>query len=227
MSHPMAGGGMGGWSMLRSLRNRDEVSAHELKRGTARRIVAFARPYRRDIVVFLITVIVAAVIGVATPLLAGDVIDAIAGGGPDARTTVVRLALIIAALAVADALLLPGPAVVFGPHRRGHHPRPAHPGLRPRPADAAAVLHPHADRRAGQPAQQRRARRAAGVHLDAVRRGQQRHPARAHRRRDARAVLADHRAGAGPAADLHPPGPPGRAGGWPRSPASRTTSTPR
>ncbi|MFJ8578834.1 ABC transporter ATP-binding protein [Micromonospora sp. NPDC093277] len=100
----MAGGGMGGWSMLRSMRNQDEISTHQLKRGTAKRIVAFARPYQRDIIVFLITVVIAAVIGVATPLLAGDVIDAIAGHGPDAGSTVVRLALIIAVLAVADAL---------------------------------------------------------------------------------------------------------------------------
>ncbi|GAB3348165.1 hypothetical protein GCM10027452_18650 [Micromonospora halotolerans] len=52
MSNPMGGGGMGGWSMLRSMRNRDEISTHQLKRGTARRIVAFAQPYRRDIIVF-------------------------------------------------------------------------------------------------------------------------------------------------------------------------------
>ena len=32
---------------------------------------------------------------------------------------------------------------------------------------------------------------------------------------------------AGPAAGVHPAGPPGRASGWPRSPASPTTSTPR
>ncbi len=103
-NHHMAGGGMGGWSMLRSMRQQDEVTGHQLKRGTARRIVAFARPYRRDIAIFLITVVIAAVIGVATPLLAGDVIDAIAGGGPGAGSTVVRLALVIGALAVADAL---------------------------------------------------------------------------------------------------------------------------
>lgn len=104
MSNHMAGGGMAGWSMLRSMRNQDEISTHQLKRGTAKRIVAFARPYRRDIIVFLLTVVIAAVIGVATPLLAGDVIDAIAGGASDAGATVVKLALIIAVLAVADAL---------------------------------------------------------------------------------------------------------------------------
>lgn len=104
MSHPM-GGGMSGWSMLRSLRSRDEVAAHRVTRGTGRRIVAFARPYRLDIVVFLATVVLAAVIGVATPVLAGNVINAITRGGAEAGSTVVRLALVIAALAVGDALL--------------------------------------------------------------------------------------------------------------------------
>ncbi|MFV2020955.1 ABC transporter ATP-binding protein [Micromonospora sp. LOL_023] len=103
------GGGMGGmgasWSMLRSMRDDDQVRAHRVNRGTTRRIVAFAGPYRRDIVVFLITVVLAAGIGVATPVLAGDVINAITGGGTDAGATVVRLALFIAGLAVVDALL--------------------------------------------------------------------------------------------------------------------------
>ncbi|WP_121161707.1 ABC transporter ATP-binding protein [Micromonospora pisi] len=101
----MAGGGMGGWSTLRSMRSRDEVRSHQLSRGATRRIVAFARPYRRDIVVFLITVVLAAVIGVATPVLAGDVINTITKGGADAGGIIVRLALLIAGLAVADALL--------------------------------------------------------------------------------------------------------------------------
>ncbi|GAB3983789.1 ABC transporter ATP-binding protein [Plantactinospora veratri] len=106
MVNPMgAGASMGGWNMLRSLRNRDEVTAHRVSRRSVRRVVEFARPYRRDIAVFLVTVVVAAVIGVATPVLAGDVINAISRGGADAGGLVVRLALVIAGLAVADALL--------------------------------------------------------------------------------------------------------------------------
>jgi ATP-binding cassette subfamily B protein len=42
---------------------------------------------------------------VATPVLAGWVVNAITGGGPEAGATVVRLALFIAGLAVVDALL--------------------------------------------------------------------------------------------------------------------------
>ncbi|MEV6300811.1 ABC transporter ATP-binding protein [Actinoplanes sp. NPDC051861] len=96
---------MPSWTMLRSIQNSDQVRAHQVRRGTARRIVRFAEPYRRDITVFLLTVVIAAGIGVATPLLAGHVINAITGGGPEAAGTVVRLALMIAGLAVADALL--------------------------------------------------------------------------------------------------------------------------
>jgi ATP-binding cassette subfamily B protein len=91
--------------MLRSLGKAGEVDAHKLSRGTSRRIVAFARPYRWDITVFLVTVVVAAGIGVATPVLAGNVVNTITRGGPDAGGDVIRIALIIAGLAVADALL--------------------------------------------------------------------------------------------------------------------------
>jgi ATP-binding cassette subfamily B protein len=93
------------WSMLRSIRDEDEVKRHRLTRGTTRRIVRFARPYRADISVFLVTVVLAAGIGVATPVLAGHVVNAITGGGADAASAVVRLALLIGGLAVADAFL--------------------------------------------------------------------------------------------------------------------------
>ncbi|WP_433829572.1 ABC transporter ATP-binding protein [Actinoplanes sp. CA-015351] len=96
---------MPSWTVLRSIQNSDQVNRHQVTPGTARRILDFARPYRRDIAIFLVTVVIAAGIGVATPLLAGHVINAITGGGPEAAGTVVRLALFIAGLAVADALL--------------------------------------------------------------------------------------------------------------------------
>ncbi len=93
------------WTMLRSIRDAEEVNKHRLTRGTTRRIVRFARPYRRDIAVFLVTVVLAAGIGVATPVLAGHVVNAITAGGADAAALVVRLALLIAGLAVVDAFL--------------------------------------------------------------------------------------------------------------------------
>jgi ATP-binding cassette subfamily B protein len=97
--------GMSSWTMLRSIRDADEVSKHRLTRGTTKRIVRFARPYRRDIAVFLVTVVLAAGIGVATPVLAGHVVNAITTGHPDAAAQVIRLALMIAGLAVVDAFL--------------------------------------------------------------------------------------------------------------------------
>ncbi|MEU8821030.1 ABC transporter ATP-binding protein [Actinoplanes sp. NPDC048796] len=96
---------MPSWTMLRSIQNSDRVAEHRLRRGTTRRILRYARPYRRDILVFLLTVVLAAGIGVATPLLAGHVVNAITGGGAGAASLVVRLALLIGALAVIDAFL--------------------------------------------------------------------------------------------------------------------------
>ncbi|GAA0425969.1 ABC transporter [Actinoplanes capillaceus] len=93
---------MSSWSVLRSMQNADRVSRHRVRKGTSGRILRFAVPYRRDIAVFLLTVVLAAGIGVATPLLAGDVINAITAGRAD---EVIRIALVIAGLAVAEALL--------------------------------------------------------------------------------------------------------------------------
>ncbi|HEX5741032.1 MAG TPA: ABC transporter ATP-binding protein, partial [Pilimelia sp.] len=97
--------GMGGWGMLRAMGRQAELGDHKLSRGTARRILAFARPYRLDITVFLAAVVVAAGTGVATPVLAGRVVNVITAGGADAAAAVVRIALVIAGLAVVDALL--------------------------------------------------------------------------------------------------------------------------
>jgi ATP-binding cassette subfamily B protein len=96
---------MSSWSVLRSIQNADRVNEHRVRKGISRRIVRFATPYRRDIAVFLLTVVLAAGIGVATPLLAGEVINTITAGGSGAAGAVVRLALVIAGLAVVDALL--------------------------------------------------------------------------------------------------------------------------
>jgi ATP-binding cassette subfamily B protein len=96
---------MSGWATLRSIQNADRVAEHQLHRGTSRRILRYARPYRRDIAVFLLTVVLSAGIGVGTPLLAGDVINAITDGGSGAGALIVRLALAIGGLAVADAFL--------------------------------------------------------------------------------------------------------------------------
>ncbi|GIF49979.1 ATP-binding cassette subfamily B protein [Asanoa ferruginea] len=98
-------GGMNAWTMLRAERDRESIRAHRLASGTWRRIMRFARPYRVDMTIFLITVVIGAAIGVATPILAGRVVNTITGGASGAATEVIRIAVLIGILAVADALL--------------------------------------------------------------------------------------------------------------------------
>ncbi|MFG1790680.1 ABC transporter ATP-binding protein [Nocardia sp. NPDC049149] len=71
--------------------------------ATARRILRFAAPHRRRIGVFLLFSVVSALLAVATPVLAGRVVNNIVGGA--APRIVVTLALIIAVLALFDAVL--------------------------------------------------------------------------------------------------------------------------
>jgi ATP-binding cassette, subfamily B, bacterial len=111
VSYPMGdiGGldrGVNGDRLLRSMRKRDEVSGHRIAKGTVRRVAGYAKGYRREIVVFLFTVVLTSVIGVSTPVLAGGVVNTITdGSGPEASRTVIWLAAAIAGLALVDALL--------------------------------------------------------------------------------------------------------------------------
>lgn len=94
------------WQTLRSFRGADKDSKGQtLSPGTLRRIAGFARPFRRDLAWFLVLTVVAAVVAVVTPLLAGDVVNAITGDAPDRRQIIVWLAIAIAGLAVLDAVL--------------------------------------------------------------------------------------------------------------------------
>ena len=67
--------------------------------ATVRRVLEFARPHRRRIAAFVAVGVVEAVLTVATPLLAGRVVDAIVEGSD--TSVVVRLAVLIAVIAVA------------------------------------------------------------------------------------------------------------------------------
>jgi ATP-binding cassette subfamily B protein len=88
------------WSMSR----RDSsVVNKQIPPGTWKRILRFARPYRADLIVFLAVVVLDALIGVATPVLAGKVVNEITKHG-EVRV-VVKIAIVIVALAVVDAVL--------------------------------------------------------------------------------------------------------------------------
>ena len=69
--------------------------------ATLRRIAAFARPHRRRLVLFLLLSVAGALLAVATPVLAGRVVDEIVGGA--SSKTVLTLAGLIAVIAVLEA----------------------------------------------------------------------------------------------------------------------------
>ena len=69
--------------------------------ATVRRILAFARPRRRMLAGFIVLSVVGAVLAVATPLLAGEVVDALVNRR--SFTIVWQLAVLIAVIALAEA----------------------------------------------------------------------------------------------------------------------------
>ncbi len=89
------------WRVMSSMRKRGDVGS--VPKGTWRRVFRFARPYRRDLLVFLALITGDAVIAVATPVLAGRVINTITAHG--APRVVVQIAFVIAGLALIDAVL--------------------------------------------------------------------------------------------------------------------------
>ncbi len=90
------------WSqMYRRMSAPDERRAFSA--ATARRILEFARPHRRKLVGFLVLSVAGAALAVATPVLAGRVVDAIVAGSQP--RVVVILALVIAGVAVLDAAM--------------------------------------------------------------------------------------------------------------------------
>ncbi|MDK3256358.1 ABC transporter ATP-binding protein [Blastococcus capsensis] len=98
----MDGQSMTSMAAMRSFRRDPSVTARRLPKGTVRRILGIARPYERELTFFLLLVVGSSVIGVITPLLAGDIVNRIAGLEGTAAG-IVRIALIIAGLAVIDA----------------------------------------------------------------------------------------------------------------------------
>ena len=77
------------------------VKHQKLKAGTLRRIFSFALPYRKSLAIFIFTVVIDAILIVATPLFLRSLVDD--GVVPGRSDIVTRLALIVAALAIADA----------------------------------------------------------------------------------------------------------------------------
>ena len=87
--------------VMRSMSKGGDLGDQRLTRGTLSRVLAYARPFRGMISVFVVVVIVQAALAIAPPLLFREIIDrgVLAGDG----RLVVRLALVVAAVAVGTA----------------------------------------------------------------------------------------------------------------------------
>jgi ATP-binding cassette, subfamily B, bacterial len=94
---------MSQWHVMRSFYRDPSITRQRLAPGTVRRILSYARPYRKDLAIFLAMTALAAVATVAVPLLLKTIID----DGILARnmTVVIGVAAIVGGLALASAIL--------------------------------------------------------------------------------------------------------------------------
>nr|WP_042187676.1 ABC transporter ATP-binding protein [Kibdelosporangium sp. MJ126-NF4] len=86
-----------------ALESAMQEGGKRVRRETVRRIIRFARPLRGAVIALLLLSAVSAVLAVATPVIAGRVVDAIMN--KEGSSIVVTLALVIAAIAVVDAVV--------------------------------------------------------------------------------------------------------------------------
>jgi ATP-binding cassette subfamily B protein len=105
---PDGPGGMAPWQMMRSFRRDPSVTERKLAPGTARRIGRFAAPYKKDLLGFLVVIVIGSVASVANPLVFKKIIDD--GIGTDPPETgrpglVLAMALLVAGLALLEAVL--------------------------------------------------------------------------------------------------------------------------
>lgn len=92
-----------GFSMMASFRRDSSVTQQKLKPGTVRRIMGYARPYHRELTLFLTLNAIAAAAVVAGPLLFKAIIDR--GIVPGDVGVVTWLAVGVAVLALVEAVL--------------------------------------------------------------------------------------------------------------------------
>lgn len=88
------------WGSLYSMTHAKK-DYRPFNKETLKRIGGFARPHRGKLIWFLILSVITAALAVATPLLAGQVVNAITSEA--AVSVVIRLAVLIAFIALADA----------------------------------------------------------------------------------------------------------------------------
>ena len=91
------------WHAMHAFSRDRSVTKQRLKKGTVRRIAHYARPYRWDLLIFLLAAALDAVVNVSYPILLGVIIDK--GIIPKRTDVVLALAGVVVGLAVFDALL--------------------------------------------------------------------------------------------------------------------------
>jgi ATP-binding cassette subfamily B protein len=95
----------GHWMALESAMQSD-VPRRPISAATLRRVGTFARPHRRALAWFLLLSTLGAILTVATPVLAGRVVDQIVNEGQ--RSTIVWIAIAIALVALGQAVITIG-----------------------------------------------------------------------------------------------------------------------
>jgi ATP-binding cassette, subfamily B, bacterial len=91
------------WHAMRGFSRDPSVTKQRLKKGTVRRISHYARPYRWDLLIFLLAAALDAVVTVSYPILLGVIIDK--GIIPKRPDVVLLLAGVVVALAIFDGFL--------------------------------------------------------------------------------------------------------------------------
>lgn len=99
----MGHSGFGGPGGMRTFRQDKSVADHRLAEGTLRRVLGFARPYRRQLALFLVLIGIDAALGALTPLLFKAIIDD--GITPGRRDVVIGLSAGVAAIALVSGAL--------------------------------------------------------------------------------------------------------------------------
>ncbi len=99
--HGMGGVGRSGRLGMRSMQRDRKLLEHQLKKGTFPRILRFAKKYRRDLVFFLIAVVLGAVTSSVAPLLLRAIIDKGIYGHREGL--IIGLSILTAVLAIVDA----------------------------------------------------------------------------------------------------------------------------
>ena len=89
------------WLAYRSMTRDRSVSASALNRQLVRRILGYARPYRGLVIAFLVTLVIAALLSVAQPLLFRRIVDD--GISVGNASLVTWTAILIAGIAIVDA----------------------------------------------------------------------------------------------------------------------------